>query len=159
MHAINPEVTVTPLSSTVVSVSDGDQFIVEFTDEVTGCMSSTEIIFVVTDTSSATLDITICQGEQFDFNGQTLETSGVFFDTLTNAAMCDSFVTLNLMVLETIEVTIDTSICQGEFVEFNGETISEAGLFSDTLISMAGCDSIVLLNLSLILISEPTRPY
>ena len=62
--------------------------------------------------------------------------------------MCDSFVTLNLVVLETIEVTIDTSICQGEFVEFDGETIGEAGIFSDTLMSIAGCDSIVLLDVT-----------
>jgi uncharacterized repeat protein (TIGR01451 family) len=148
-HEINDSIIVTPLTSTVVSVEDGDVFIVEFTDEETGCMSNTTITFEVRDTSSTVLDMTICEGESIDFNGQVLKTTGSFRDTLINMAQCDSFVTLNLTVIESIEIVLDTSICEGEFVEFGGVMITESGMYRDTSeSSMTGCDSIVILEVS-----------
>ena len=147
MHENNDSFIVTPLTSTVVSVENGDVFLVEFTDEATGCVSGTTITPEVNDTSSTTIDMTVCAGEPFDFNGQLLMSTGSFRDTLTNAALCDSFITLNLTVVNPIEQMLDSTICDGEFVEFDGLMITEAGIFRDTLeSSVTGCDSIVILE-------------
>ena len=79
----------------------------------------------------------VCQGETFDFNGQVLSTSGTFFDTLTNAAMCDSFITLTLTVLEPIETMLNSTICDGEFVEFDEVmTVSYTHLTLPTIYSV-----------------------
>lgn len=39
-------------------------------------------------------------------------------------------------------------ICQGDVYDFNGATLTTAGVYHDTLINAAGCDSIITFNLS-----------
>lgn len=41
-------------------------------------------------------------------------------------------------------------ICEGESVEFNGKVYTEGGVFSDTLVSHIGCDSILTLTLEVL---------
>jgi hypothetical protein len=49
-------------------------------------------------TTYGVINQSICQGASYYFNGITQTTGGVYFDTLVNAAGCDSIVTLNLTV-------------------------------------------------------------
>ncbi|MFC2137232.1 cadherin domain-containing protein [Bacteroidota bacterium] len=45
-------------------------------------------------------------------------------------------------------VNIDTTINQGDTIYFNGEYITEEGVYTDTLQTINGCDSIIILNLT-----------
>ncbi len=69
--------------------------------------------------------------------------------TLTNAAGCDSVITLDLTILPAVSSSTNLTICDAQlpFV-WNGLTFTAAGSQSATLISAEGCDSIVTLNLS-----------
>ena len=69
-----------------------------------GCDSTVQLILTVLPTYSETSTVTICQGETFDFNGQTLDASNAGLNTSTfqSAAGCDSLVNLTLNV-ETID--------------------------------------------------------
>ena len=65
---------------------------------------------------------------------------------------CDDVDTF-LVEVPAITTTIGTShayICEGESVEFNGKTYTEGGVFSDTLRSWTGCDSILTLTLEVL---------
>ena len=91
---------------------------------------------------------TICNGSSYTFAGQTLTQSGTYKDTLQTAGGCDSIVTLNLTVLNKIETTVNAGICNGQSYTFNGQQLTQAGQYFDTLQTVLGCDSFVTLNLT-----------
>ncbi|NCV45172.1 MAG: hypothetical protein EBW15_10440, partial [Actinobacteria bacterium] len=104
--------------------------------------------FNVSDPSATTITQSICAPSSYTFNGQTLTTSGIYTDTLTNAAGCDSVITLNLTVNQPSATTITQTICAPNSYTFNGQSYSATGTYTATLTNAAGCDSIVTLNLT-----------
>jgi len=101
-----------------------------------GCDSFIYLYLIVKDTPSTQIFDTICQGSFTIFNGQNLNTSGVFRDTLVSYLNCDSFVTLNLYVIPKIFID-KVSICEKEkYLGFN-----KTGTYYDTFIEN-GCERI-----------------
>ena len=98
--------------------------------------------------TSNTVLASICTGQSYNFFGQILTTSGTYSNTIPNAAGCDSVITLTLNVQQIIRSTINESFCSGTSYNFNGNMISAGGLYTDTLTSTGGCDSIVTLTLT-----------
>ena len=90
----------------------------------------------------------ICQGGSYVFRGQQLTQAGLYYDTLNATNGCDSIVTLNLAVLSVYQNSLAASVCQGYTYNFNGQNLSAAGVYADTLSSTGGCDSIVTLTLA-----------
>lgn len=93
-------------------------------------------------------DVT-CSNIPYTFHGRSLTQSGTYFDTLTNYSGCDSFVSLALTVYPYDSTPQSAVICNGHTYNFNGAMLSAPGLYRDTLTGMYGCDSTLLLNLSL----------
>jgi Ni,Fe-hydrogenase III small subunit len=79
-------------------------------------------------------------------NGTTYTTSGVYTQTLTNAAGCDSTLTVNVTLNNTFNTITDVAC--GSYI-YNGTTYTTSGVYMDTLTNAAGCDSIVTLNLTI----------
>jgi hypothetical protein len=78
-----------------------------YTDTLTNavdCDSVVTLNLTVNQPSASTISQTICAPNTYSFNGQSLATSGTYTATLTNAAGCDSVITLNLTVLS-IQIT------------------------------------------------------
>ncbi len=94
------------------------------------------------------LSAEICQGDSYSFHGQLLTDAGTYSDTLTSAGGCDSVVTLFLTVNPVYNIALVEEICQGESVAFAGLTITESGVYTDSLQSMKGCDSVVTLTVT-----------
>ena len=93
-------------------------------------------------------NVIICYGESYKWNGKEYSTTGAYIDTLQSAQGCDSIVTLNLTVLpEVVGVEESVTICSGESYTWRGGEYTESGVYSDTLQSVEGCDSVVTLNL------------
>ncbi|MEZ5004133.1 MAG: gliding motility-associated C-terminal domain-containing protein [Chitinophagales bacterium] len=61
---------------------------------------------------------------------------------------CDSIVTVQTILLPSDEVSLTANICAGDTYEFNGMTISTTGTYASTLQNTYGCDSLVVLNLT-----------
>jgi hypothetical protein len=98
------------------------------------------------------LSAEICQGESYNFFGQTLNQTGVYTDTLSGTH-CDSVIVLNLTVHPIPHSTINASICDGSTYDcFCGQQHSTAGPHVHTLQGegMYGCDSVVTLYLSIV---------
>jgi hypothetical protein len=121
-----------------------------------GCDSVVTLTLNVLPTSTGAFTQTICSNETFTFNGATLNTAGTYKDTLTSANGCDSVVTLTLVVNSTKATSLNQSICQGSSFTFNGQTLTAAGTYKDTLTSATGCDSVITLNLTVNPL--PTKP-
>lgn len=113
-----------------------------------GCDSIAYLHLTVNQPTSATISANICPGQHYNFNGHTLTTGGTYLDTLTNAAGCDSFITLHLTNITTITYGYSAAICAGNSYSFNGHVLTSAGVYTDTLQSSGGCDSIVTLHLT-----------
>ena len=77
--------------------------------------------------------------------------SNTYMDTIPNAAMCDSVITINLTVNQHSASTIDASICAGSmYLSPAGNMYDTTGVYIDTIPNMAGCDSVITINLNLV---------
>lgn len=92
----------------------------------------------------------LCAGTNYEFNGQQLNTTGFYSDTLHSIFGCDSVVQLSLTILPPIIISQTEIICSGSSYNFNGQQLNSTGVFSDTLLSISGCDSVVNLSLTVL---------
>ncbi|MEZ5031916.1 MAG: gliding motility-associated C-terminal domain-containing protein [Saprospiraceae bacterium] len=115
-----------------------------------GCDSLVNLELIVLPTSTEVVDMTICDGEILDFNGQFLSDPGIYSAQLQNLFGCDSTIILSLEVLPATVTTLDAEICSGSFVLFDGDTLSQAGTYQADFQSVAGCDSTVFLTLNIL---------
>lgn len=96
-----------------------------------------------------TINRTICPEDSFLFNGVYLKTAGTYYDTFNISAGCDTFRTLNLSVHATIPITsIADSFCYGYAYTLGSKSLTIAGTYYDTLPSVTGCDSVIMLLLN-----------
>lgn len=68
--------------------------------------------------------------------------------TFPNIAGCDSVVTLHLIVNTTEGTQVFDTICEGDMYPFFGQLLDSTGVYTDTLFSSKGCDSVVTLFLT-----------
>jgi gliding motility-associated-like protein len=115
---------------------------------VRGCDSFLTLNLTVKNISFKTIYDTICSNGVRVFNGQNIATTGIYRDTLKNAQGCDSFIILNLFVKPTSTGSLNVSICSNTTYFFNGQMLSAAGIYRDTLKNVKGCDSFLTLNLT-----------
>lgn len=86
------------------------------------------------------VSITHTACDRFTFNGVTYTASGAYTDTFTNAAACDSFVTLHLTITSSSANPIVTGhYCDS--VTFNDVTYTSSGTYTQQYRNVAGCDS------------------
>jgi hypothetical protein len=114
-----------------------------------GCDSFLTLNLTVRPQITGSIAQTVCFGGSTTFNGATLTQSGVFKDTLTSVTGCDSILTLTFTVRPRIATSITQPICNGSAITFNGQTITTAGTYLDTLTSVNGCDSFITLNVTI----------
>ncbi len=113
-----------------------------------GCDSIVTLHLAVHSRYTTDLYDTICAGSSISFAGQTLSTTGTFYNLLHSMYGCDSLVVMNLFVDPIFSVAIFDTICSNSAVTFGGHTYSQPGIYHDTLLTVSGCDSIVILNLT-----------
>lgn len=114
-------------------------------NDINGCDSTVITNLTVTPPPTATVNDTICNGENYTLpGGSTVSTAGNYIDTLSTAAGCDSIVTTTLTVLPTFATDVYDTICQGNTYTLpSGNTTTNAGIYTDTLYAANGCDSVV----------------
>src|SRR5204863_245316 len=115
-----------------------------------GCDSIVTLTLNVRSKVTGSQTINICNNQlPYTWNGNTYNTAGTYKDTLISAAGCDSIVTLTLIVKPNVTGSHTVNICNNQLpYTWKGNTYNAAGTYKDTLISAAGCDSIVTLTLN-----------
>ena len=100
--------------------------------------------------SETIINDTICEGETYtDINFTGKERSGTYRRKMQSVEFCDSLVTLNLFVTPRAYAADElANVCPGETYMWNGNPYNRAGIYRDTTVSVAGCDSISTLVLS-----------
>ncbi|MEM9917175.1 MAG: gliding motility-associated C-terminal domain-containing protein, partial [Bacteroidota bacterium] len=115
-----------------------------------GCDSVLELSLSVVDTVRTSLSEQICVGSSFAFNGELLTQSGIYLDTLQTQGGCDSVLELSLSVVDTVRTSLSEQICMGSSFAFNGLSLTQSGIYLDTLQTQAGCDSVLELSLNVL---------
>ncbi len=90
----------------------------------------------------------ICEGDSILINDSYVKLSGEYTDTLEAANGVDSIDIVNLSVIPSYEVKVDTSICEGEIYPAGGMDQSASGIYYDTLTTVSGCDSLIITQLT-----------
>ena len=115
---------------------------------VNGCDSIVTLTVTELPIIRTNLTLTICEGTTLNFSGFNVTEGGVYTQTHTAANGCDSIVTLTVTELPIIRTNLTLDICEGTSLYFSGFNVSEAGIYTQNLTSVNGCDSIVTLTVS-----------
>ncbi|MFZ4543088.1 MAG: lectin-like domain-containing protein [Saprospiraceae bacterium] len=108
-----------------------------------GCDSTITLDLTINSPSVKQLDLQLCSGESVVINQKTYAQAGSYSDTLFTAAGCDSIININLVINPVKKTTISRQICQGDTFTLNGKGYSSTGTYFDTLLTTAGCDSVL----------------
>jgi gliding motility-associated-like protein len=116
-----------------------------------GCDSLYVLNLTVNQTWDKLVEANICQGDTFRLEGYdnlVAWESGTYRDVIPTYKGCDSAKTVMLTVNPTYCDTIYANICQGELYNQHGFNETQAGVYTQVLSSVMGCDSVVVLNLT-----------
>lgn len=94
--------------------------------------------------------IRTCTKIPFVFNSHIYSSSGIYFDTLQSVRLCDSIIQTHLIVPDSINFWQNVYKCDSSNYTIGSHIYNKSGWYIDTLISPAGCDSIVYTNLEYI---------
>lgn len=116
-----------------------------------GCDSTINILLTVVATIRTQEELQICEGETAEVFGQEESNEGIYSRTYTSAETgCDSIHTISLVVLDTMVVEEEISICGGQSIVIFGEERSSPGDFTATFTAQNGCDSTHIVHLSVV---------
>ncbi len=143
-------------STTAPAIDTSGTYCLNVTNLNTGCVMTDCAMVFAPDSVEIHINQSICEGETYLFDGQSIVQPGTYFAVYQTSAGCDSTVALNLSIWPNFESSSSFSICDGEFVTWNGQTISAGGIYVDSLQTAHGCDSIVILDLEVLPNSDTT---
>jgi hypothetical protein len=91
------------------------------------------------------------------WRGQTIYESGIYRDTVYDTYNKPSVTGLKVTILPIAhkEEVLQFSMCEGDFYKFGDSILTKQGIYYDTLTAANGCDSIVMLSLTV----HPTNYY
>lgn len=111
-----------------------------------GCDSIRALHLTIMPKTVSSINAVICPGQRYTLPwGPVVTTSGVYSDTMRYAGGCDSMVrVVNLKVVTLSFEEQDVTICANQWYTLPwGVEVNRAGVYKDTLRSIAGCDSLI----------------
>ncbi len=108
---------------------------------VSGCDSVFCLKFTVSPAYLTGENVTVCASETpYLWRGKSLVATGVYYDSLTTASGCDSVYVLRLTVNPSNTYrSRDIELCEGETATWRGRTLTESGIYTDTVSNNYGC--------------------
>ena len=119
--------------------------------QVTGCDSIVTLLLTVKDVIRTEQYVNICYGDTYTFGTQTISVTGKYEEVFQTASGCDSLVTLHATMLPEYRQEINAVIKKGEEYNANGfKGLTRTGEYTLDLKSVDGCDSVIVLNLTVL---------
>ena len=141
----NPTVTLLNAGSTAITQSYTVTTL--FANNPGLCSTTDQVQVLVYPNVQTILNASICENENYPFDGQSITTPGTYIDSLQSINGCDSVVTLNLVINPIYTNIVSASLCQGNNYIFGSQTLTNSGQYTEVFQSALGCDSTVTLNL------------
>ena len=111
------------------------------------CDSILELTLTIDNSFRDTSYVSACKNYTWGVNGITYSGSGEYQKIYTSASGCDSIFTLQLTINQAADSTFNETACFAYLWSANGVTYTASGIYKDTITTVSGCDSILLLNL------------
>ncbi len=92
----------------------------------------------------------ICEGQSIFLGGANQTEPGVYTDIISDLNGCDVIIETTLSIVDQIQVSVNAAICPGDSLFVGGGWQNIPGDYTDVFDTEAGCDSIVVTNLSLL---------
>jgi gliding motility-associated-like protein len=106
---------------------------------------------------NSTTNASICAGESYTFGNTIYTQAGTYPIVNQTITGCDSIATLVLTVNPTYNDTLYQSICLGETLSFEGNNFSTSGIYDFLHTTILGCDSVHVLNLTVLPTTSSTQ--
>ena len=98
-----------------------------------------------------TIRYEICQGEVFEQFGFQAKETGTYVNMATSSLGCDSVVVLELTVNPSYRFEEKARICRSQLpYNWRGQTLEEAGEYTERYTTTLGCDSVYVLKLTVV---------
>ena len=124
-----------------------------FKNEITGCDSTVILSLYVKDPIIENITEVLCFGEKYLLGDIEISNSGTYTETFKTPAGCDSIVNLTIIARPDYRYTETVSLCYGEAYEGDIEGfvgLSETGVYTLPYTSIDGCDSTIVLKLTIL---------
>ena len=117
-----------------------------------GCPSVDTLHLTVGTPTESTISVVVLENNlPFTLNDSSYTLPGTYYQHFTNAAGCDSMLTIVLAVYYNQTVEVDSTVCESALpIAWNNVTFTQAGTLSDTLTTSHGADSIVVMTLNVL---------
>ena len=114
---------------------------------VLGCDSVYRLFLIENDHYYFETVRTFCHNEvdslPYLWRGNYYNATGVYYDSLETRQGADSVYCLKLTVKDAPVSSVRINLCPGESYFFRGEPVTQPGIYTDTMYTIEGCDSIV----------------
>ena len=117
-----------------------------------GC-DSIEVLNLIMLPTNVYLNVELCQGQSYEFFGNTITDAGTYTHSVLNSLNCDSNIVLTITSVAAPVTRVSDYVCEGQ--DYYGYGFTLTGIVSDTVVTntvktLEGCDSIVELTLDFI---------
>lgn len=130
-----------------IQITSSNSYWVTVTDECNRVFSDT-IKVTISKASTKNQTVRICQGKTYSIGTNRYTKAGVYTDTLSTSAGCDSIVKTTLIVDPTYSTQQNFTICQGDSIKIGTKFYKTAGTYRETLQTIRGCDSLIIAQLT-----------
>ena len=118
-------------------------------EDVNGCDSTVTLELEVLPTQTDSLSADLCEGETFTLAGIDFDQPGNYELVFPGTNGCDSILFLELIEAPSYVFSEAYSICEGDSIVVGGTTLSDPGIYTIELSTYQGCDSILIVDLTL----------
>jgi len=138
-----------PFISNGVFITDSGLYTERFQTRF-GCDSLVTTMLTIEGGPNADIrDSTLCAGGHYaDDIGNKVFVGGRYTFRFISEEGCDSTVTLDLLIPDTIRSEVDTFFCEGESFDLEYFAVTKGGTYRERFFSRNGCDSLVQYNLT-----------
>ena len=133
-----------PSSTTTYTVTGTD---------VNGCVNTSTVDITVNSKHYITSIVGLCVGDSSFAGGAYQKVNGVYYDSLSNSAGCDSIIETVLTIDSLIIVNLSLNICSGDSLLINGNYESVSDTFYNNTVNSGSCDSLTITSLT---VNNPT---
>ncbi|MBQ7192498.1 MAG: T9SS type A sorting domain-containing protein [Paludibacteraceae bacterium] len=113
-----------------------------------GCDSIVTLVVNKVSNYIVPIYVEMCDGDMYNFHGDTITETGIYEKTLYSVGGCDSIERLVINFYAIPHTSEQGIVCPGDTFMWRERILTEQGVYHDTLLNNRGCDSIITLVLN-----------
>jgi hypothetical protein len=142
--------TSNPTLNNVSSLASGNYTVIANDSICNSAISTTYFSIQVKQAYNITKTLSLCKGKSYSVGASVYTSSGNYIDTLASTFGCDSMVNSNITFFYNPTTSQTITLVNGQSITIGTHTYNSSGVFTDTLSTNGGCDSILITTINTI---------